>query len=218
MLVSSLYCVSGLLPLQPINCVVRQLHQASLLEQLVGINFNLVEDRMFCSPVTDGYRSVSGVVGSHAPLVVVRGQRDLGDALRGNLVPSGSQGVKPRPVRHAVEKAIFVIFKGYTVFYHGLFHTLTLLVGLPVVHLVGIQLGSQPNKLGYGLARSLILHHPQYLFVRASDGVSLRVVAGVEPFGNVLRYILVKVLRLDPVKEGVRVRKKWTSDLQYNTV
>ena len=36
-------------------------------------------------------------------LIVIRGQRDLGDALRGDLVPSGPHGVEPRPVYHVIE-------------------------------------------------------------------------------------------------------------------
>ena len=158
------------------------------------------------SPVTDGYRSVFRVVGCDTPVVVVRGQRDLCDALRGDLVvPSGPQGVEPRPVRHAVEEAVLV---GYSVFHNLLFHTLALLVDLSIVHLVGIQLGPQTHKLGDRLTTSLVFHHPQYLFVRTTDGVSLRVIIRVKPPGNILRYVLVEVLRLDPVTEGVRVRDK----------
>ena len=111
-------------------------------------------------------------------------------------------------MRHAVEKAVLVILEGYTVFHHGLFHTLTLLVGLSVVHLVGVKLGPQTHKLGDGLTAGLVLHHSENLFVRTTYGVSLRIVAGVELFGNVLRYILVEVLRLDSVTEGVGVREQ----------
>ena len=111
-------------------------------------------------------------------------------------------------MRHAVEKAVLVMLEGYTVFHHGFFHALTLLVGLPVVHLVGIQLGPQPHELRDGLTTGFIFHHSQHLFVRTSNGVSLRVVAGVEPFGNILGDVLVKVLRLDSVTEGVRVREQ----------
>ena len=49
--------------------------------------------------------------------------------------------------------------------------------------------------------------HAQHLLVRTSDGVPLRVVTDVEPFGDILRYVLVEVLRLDSVTEGVGVRK-----------
>ena len=179
MLVSSLYRVSGLLPLQPIYPVVPK-----------------------------GKRPVLRVVRYYPPLVVVRGQRGLGDALRGDLVPSGPQGVEPRPVRHAVEEAVLVILEGYAVFHHGLLHAFALLVGLSIVHLVGVKFRSQPHELGDGLTAGLVFHHPQHLFVCATDGMSLRVVAGVEPFGDVPGYVLVEVLYLDSVTEGVGVREQ----------
>ena len=109
-------------------------------------------------------------------------------------------------MRHAVEKAVLVIFEGYAVFHHGLFHTLTLLVGLSVAHLVGVKFGPQTDKLGDGLTAGLLLHSED-LFVRTSDRMAFRVVAGFEPFGNILSDVLVKVLRLDSVTEGVRVRE-----------
>ena len=61
---------------------------------------------------------------------------------------------------HTVEKAVLVTLEGYTVFHHGFFHALTLLVGLTVVHLVGIQLGSQTHELGDGFTNGFGFHCP----------------------------------------------------------
>ena len=74
------------------------------------------------------------VVRDHVPLVVLGRQRDLGNALRSDVVLSGSQHVKFCLVRCPVEEAVLVIFKCQSVFHRGLFHTLTLFTGLSVVH------------------------------------------------------------------------------------
>ena len=130
-------------------------------------------------------------------------------------------------VRHTVEKAFLVIFERYTVFHHGLFYTLTLLAPvtytslivtvtvakLPftsafvLLYLEGIQLGPKSDELCSAPASGLVLHHSEALFVRTSYGMPFRTVTGVEPFGYVLGDVLVKVLRLDSVTEGVRVRE-----------
>ena len=136
---SPLCCVSGLLSLQPIYRVVSK-----------------------------GKRPVLRVVRNYISLVVVRGQRDLGDVLRGDLVSSGPQGVEPRLVRHAVEKTVFIILEGYAVFHHSLLHALALVIGLSVVHFIGVKFRPQPTELGDGLTAGLVFHHSEnFLWVAA---------------------------------------------------
>ena len=68
----------------------------NLFRTLVSSSY-WVSDLLFLQPIY--HCPVLRVVGNYVPLVVVGGQRDLGDTLRGDLVPPRPEGVKPCMVR-----------------------------------------------------------------------------------------------------------------------
>ena len=124
---------------------------------------------MFRSPMTECQRSVFRIVGYDDPLVVVGGQRDLGNAFGGDVVLSRSQSAKFCVIRLVVEKAILVIIFGHDVFHDSVLNALALLSSVShtsllstmtiakllfahtdvFVHLVRVHLRSQTYHLGY---------------------------------------------------------------------
>ena len=112
--------------------VVCQIHQHFLFEQLVGVNFDVVKARMLCTQVTECQRFEFRIVGYNDPLVIVGGQRDLGDVLGGDVVLSGPQNVKFYKVRLVVEKAILVVLVGHLGFHDDALNAFTFLS--PVSH------------------------------------------------------------------------------------
>ena len=112
------------------------------------------------------------------PLVVVGGQRDLGNALGGDVVLSRSQSVKFCVIRFVVKKAILFMIVGHDVFHDGALNALALLSSVSLtsllstmtiakllfahtgvfVHLVLVHLRPETYHLGYRPSARFVLH------------------------------------------------------------